>query len=98
MADPIFTALLAFISATIMAVLGYLKNQPEEAFKPEKLFSTYLAALIVAIAYVLWNVDPGTGELLVFYFFQQSGLTVILERIFKFLWRKWIAPNIPDGD
>jgi len=96
MVNPTIIAILAFISATFMAALGYLKNKNEEDFNPEKLFATYLSAAVVAILYVLYGVDLGTGDMLVFYFIHQSGLTVILERVFKFIWRTYVAPHIPE--
>jgi len=90
------TIVLSGIAATFMAALGYLKSLPEESFQKEKLVSTYLAALVVAVLFVGFKVPVGTGDELFFYFITQSGAIIYIERIFKFIWRKYLLPRIPE--
>jgi len=87
---------LSLISATVMAALGYLKSMGDEGFQKEKLVSTYLAAGFVAILFVAFQVPVTTGEELFYYAMMQSGAIVYIERILKFIWRKYILPLIPE--
>ena len=87
---------LSFIAATIMAALGYLKSMTDEDFQKEKLVSTYLAAGVVALLFVTFKVPVDTGSELFYYFIMQSGAIVYIERILKFIWRKYILPHIPE--
>lgn len=68
----------------------------EEDFQKEKLISTYLAALAVALLFVGFNVPIATGNELFYYFVMQSGAIIYIERIFKFIWRKYVLPLIPE--
>lgn len=95
--SEILTTILSLFAATIMATLGYLKSKGDEDFKPEKLISTYLAALVVAVLLVGFKVPVETGDQLFYYFVMQSGAIVYIERIFKFIWRTYILPHIPEG-
>ena len=90
------TVVLSAIAATIMAALGYLKSMGDEDFQPEKLISTYLAAFVVAILLVAFNVPTATGSELFYYFVMQSGAIVYIERTLKFIWRTYILPYIPE--
>lgn len=90
------TVIFSFIAATVMAALGYLKSMSEEDFQKEKLISTYLAALMVAFLFVGFNVPIATGNELFYYFVMQSGAIIYIERIFKFIWRKYLLPLIPE--
>jgi hypothetical protein len=92
MAEFVTSLIIAFISATIMAALGWAKNRPTEAFQPEKLFSTYVAAFFIAILFVAWDIPTETGEQLFWFLLDQTGFIVALERFLKFFWRTYIEP------
>lgn len=92
MAEILTSLVIAFISATIMAALGWAKSRPTEAFQKEKLFSTYFAAFFIGILFVAWDIPTETGEQLFWFLLDQSGLIVALERILKFIWRTYIKP------
>jgi len=94
--SEVFTTILSLFAATIMAALGYLKSRGEEDFQKEKLVSTYLAALLVAVLFVGFKVPVETGDELFYYFVMQSGAIVYIERILKFIWRTYILPYIPE--
>ena len=94
MIDVNLTLVLSVVAATIMAALGYLKNKEKEAFSPTKFFTTYITAFSVALLFVAFNVPVEVGDELVFYFLDQAGVIVILERIYKFLWRTYIQPRL----
>ena len=95
--SEITATILSLFAATAMAALGYLKSMSEEKFQKEKLVSTYLAALIVAVLSVGFNVQAEVGDELFFFFIMQSGAIVYIERILKFIWRTYILPHMP-GD
>ena len=94
MIDVNLTLVLSVVAATIMAALGYLKNQNEEAFSSTKFFTTYITAISVAALFVIFNVPVEVGDELIFYFFTQTGVIAILERIYKFIWRTYIQPYL----
>ena len=90
------TVIFSAIAATIMAALGYLKSMGDEDFQKEKLISTYLAAFVVAVLLVAFNIPTATGSELFQYFVMQSGAIIYIERVFKFLWRTYILPHMPE--
>ena len=83
-----------FISALIWAIFGYLSRQPEEKFEPQKLFSTIVSAIIVAIIVVAFKLEPQTAEELTFTFLFQTTAIIYIERIFKTMWRRWLKELI----
>lgn len=82
--------IVSLLSATVLAIFGFLKRQPEESFKPEKLVSTYVAAVFVAVLTVGWKVPTEQAEEMFLLFVVRSGLIVYIERGLKALWRRWI--------
>ena len=94
-------AFKALIGAVLWAVVGILSKKPEEAFDPDKLFSTLFAAVVVAILEVAWGIDPGTGENIFYYLFLKTSITGTLDKILKALWRNkvrdWWLNFVGDG-
>lgn len=87
----VFTAFIqTFIAAFFWSIFGFLGRQPDENFEPEKLFSTFLAAVVVAIASVAFQIEPDTGEQIFVLFFVRGGLVAYLEKAFKAIWRRWL--------
>ncbi len=88
----VFVPVASFVAAFVMAMLGYLKNVPDEGFKPEKLISTFVAAVFVSFLFVQWEVPTEVGGDMMEYFVTRSGLIVIVERVLKTVWRRVIQP------
>jgi len=84
-----------FLFAFIMVILGYAKNSGEEGFEPNKIVSTFIAAIIVAILEVGFGLDTQVSGDVLNYFFLKSGIVVAIERVLKYLWNVLIAPSIP---
>lgn len=81
-------AFKAFIGAFFWALVGVLSKESDEAFEPGKLFSTLLAGVIVAFLEVTWSIDPGTGQTVVTYLFFKTGLTGVIDKLLKLIWRR----------
>ena len=80
--------LRALVGAFLWAVFGFLSRQEDEAFQPEKLLSTLLAAGVVAFLGVAWGVDPGVGEDVFTYFVVKTGFIGVVDKLLKFMWRR----------
>ena len=87
--------LIAAVSAFLLAMFGYLKNMEEEDFQPSKIFVTVLSALIAALLYVFWKVPFTTSSEIITVLLIQTGVTSLLERILKWLWRSYIKDRLP---
>ena len=87
-----YDAAMALISAIIWAVFGYLMNKEEEDFELEKLVSTFLAALFVALLSTTWSIPVEVGDQFFGIFLVRTGLVVFIERILKTLWKRFGAP------
>lgn len=81
---------LTFLGAFVWAIFGYLSRQPEEAFEPKKLFSTFLAGVVVAILTVTWAIPSETGETFFVIFLARTGGVIFIERLLKAVWRRWL--------
>ena len=84
------SALVAFASAMILAMFGFMKNMSDEDFAPDKIFSTLLAAVFVAFLTVKWAVEMNTATEMFTVFFAQTGAITLLERLLKFIWRSYL--------
>ena len=87
------SALVAFLSAIVLAMFGYLKNMSDEEFTPDKIFSTLLASIVAAFLIVQWNVPSETAKEMFIVFGVQTGFTTLLERLLKFVWRSWLRDS-----
>lgn len=88
-----YNMILTFVSAFIWALFGYLSRLPkDEAFKPEKLVTTFLAAIVVVFLSTMWNIPVEIGEEIFTIFLVQTSLIVFIERILKTIWRRWVGP------
>lgn len=76
------------IGAFLWAIFGYLSRQDDEEFQPEKLLSTLLAAMTVAILYVGWGIEPDIGENIFLYFIVKTGVIGVIDKLLKFMWRR----------
>lgn len=84
------SALVAFASAMILAMFGFMKNMKDEDFTPDKIFVTLLSALVVAFLLVKWSIPMETAEEMFIVFGVQTGFTTLLERLLKFIWRSYL--------
>ena len=86
MVDPIIITAISILSAVLAAILGYLKNRPNEDFDKEKFLHTVVIGVAVGIVQVALNVAPGSAEGWVTMFLVQTGLIDTVERGLKALW------------
>ena len=75
--------ILTLISAVIWAVVGYLAKQEDEAFSPGKLFFTFVAAAIVAVLSVGWQVPEEMGYQFYLYLLERSGLVGVVYKALR---------------
>jgi len=80
--------LKTLFSAFLWALFGYLARQEDEDFKPEKLVSTLVAAIIVSTLQVTYGIDPETGELITLYFVFKTGMIGVIDKLIKVIWRR----------
>jgi len=78
------------LGAIVWAVFGYLSRQDEENFEPTKLFSTFFAALFIAVLTVGWGVQEDIGSQFFEIFGIKSGMIGIIDKIIKTIWRRWL--------
>jgi len=90
MMDLTIIMLKALIGAFLWSVVGIASKQDEEAFDPAKLVSTFFAATVIAFMEVVYGVDPGTGEVFYTYLFLKTGITGLVDKILKVIWRRWL--------
>ena len=74
---------ISLISAVIWASIGYLAKQPDEAFDKGKIFFTFIAAFIVAILAVNWNIPDEQGYQFYLYMLERSGLVGVIYKIIR---------------
>jgi hypothetical protein len=86
MVDPFITTALSILSAIVAAILGYLKNRPNEDFDQDKFLHTVLIGVAIGIVQVMLNVAPGSAEGWVTMFLIQTGIIDTVERALKALW------------
>lgn len=84
------SAIIAFISAILLAMFGYMKNMKDEEFTPDKIFVTLLASIVVAFLIVKWGIPMETAEEMFIVFGVQTGFTTLLERLLKYIWKTWL--------
>lgn len=85
-----YNLILTFLGAFVWALFGYLSRQPEEAFEPKKLISTFVAAIVVTILLLVWDIPEATGELFFIIFLARTGGMVFIEKAIKAIWRRWL--------
>ena len=82
-----YNALFTLLSAVVWATVGYLGKQPEESFSSGKLFGTFIAAIIVAILAVGWQVPEEMGVQFYVYIVERSGLVGVVYKALKVVYK-----------
>ena len=80
------TTISTIVGALIWFLIGYWDKEPQEAFSPEKVFKTIVAGLIVGVLVVVFKL-PETEALGVMGVFSKMGAIVLLERVYKKLFK-----------
>lgn len=80
--------IISIISATIWAIVGYLAKQPDEAFDKGKIFFTFVAALVVGILAVNWNIPEEQGYQFYLYLLERSGFVGVVYKALRALYIK----------
>lgn len=71
------------IPMIVWTAIGYLGKQPDEAFDKGKIFFTFVAAFIVAILGVGWNIPEELGIQFYEYLLYRSGFVGIVYKILR---------------
>ena len=79
--------ILTFVGAFLWFVIGYLSRLPDEEFKPEKIFKTIVAALLVGGLVVIFG-TPEQEALTVQGVVERIGAIVVLERAYYAILRR----------
>jgi len=66
--------------------VGYLGKQKDEAFAPDKIFFTFVAALIVSLLVIGAKVPEELGQQFYEYMIYRSGLVGLVYKILKVLY------------
>ena len=77
------TAIVAFLTAVVWFVVGYLGKQSEEAFQPDKIFFTFVSAIVVALLFVGADVPEELGQQFYEYLVYRTGLVGVVYKLIK---------------
>ena len=84
------------LASVFWVVFGLLSKKPEEDFKPEKMVSTFLSAIIVGTLIAYMNIQAETAEQIFLIFWVNTGLVATIDKFLMGLWRNVILPFLHD--
>jgi len=95
LSDPFGHIIWTYLSTVLWVMVGWLSKQEPGSFDKNKLFSTFFAALFIAVLTVGWDVPHDMGYQAFDFLLLRPGLVAFIDKVIMALYhrtglKKWL--------